>query len=134
VVAAAKVAGLEVDGVRVEQYRPGLEVIVGALVDPIFGPMVSVGLGGVLTELLGDVVFAPAPLDEAGARALIDRLRGRALLDDFRGSRPADVGVLARMVSVVSRGLVGSGLEEVEINPLVWDGAEWTAVDWLTQS
>jgi hypothetical protein len=38
------------------------------------------------------------------------------------------------MVSVVSRGLVGSGLEEVEINPLVWDGAEWTAVDWLTQS
>jgi len=134
VVAAAKVAGLEVDGVRVEQYRPGLEVIVGALVDPIFGPMVSVGLGGVLTELLGDVVFAPAPLDEAGARALIDRLRGRALLDDFRGSRPADVGVLARMVSVVSRGLVGSGLEEVEINPLVWDGAEWVAVDWLTQS
>jgi acyl-CoA synthetase (NDP forming) len=130
-VAAARSARLAIEGVRVERFRPGLEMIVGGLVDPVFGPVVSVGVGGVLTELLGDVVFAPAPVDEAGARAMIDRLGGRPLLDGFRGSDPADVAELARIVSLVSRGLVGSGLHEVEINPLVWTGDEWVAVDWL---
>jgi hypothetical protein len=106
-------------------------MIVGAMIDPVFGPLVSVGMGGVLTELLGDVVFAPAPVDEAGARAMLGRLRGRGLLDGFRGSPPADVGDLVRIVGLVGRGLVGSGLTEVEINPLVWTGTEWVAVDWL---
>jgi acetate---CoA ligase (ADP-forming) len=81
--------------------------------------------------LLGDVVFAPAPVDEAGARRMINRLRGRPLLDGFRGGSPADVDGLARIVSVVSRGLVGSAVEEVEVNPVIWTGGEWVAVDWL---
>ena len=131
VLAAASAAGLEVDGARVERYRPGLELIVGALIDPVFGPLVSVGMGGVLTELLGDVVFAPAPVDEAGAHRMIDRLRARPLLDGFRGGSPADVDGLARIVSVVSRGLVGFAVQEVELNPVIWTGEEWVAVDWL---
>ncbi len=114
-----------------ERYRPGLEMIVGGLVDPVFGPLVSVGLGGVLTELLDDVVFAPAPVEEIQAAAMIDRLRGRALLDGFRGAPHSDLDELAQIVSVVSRGLIGSGLREVEINPLTWDGEGWVAVDWL---
>jgi predicted TIM-barrel enzyme len=77
------------------------------------------------------VVFAPAPIDQAGARAMIDRLRSRAVLDGLRGGSPTDIDELARIVSLVSRGLVGAGLREVEVNPLVWDGAEWVAVDWL---
>lgn len=131
---AASEAGLEVTGIRVEPYRPGLEMIVGGVVDPGFGPLVSVGLGGVLTEVLGDVAFAPAPVDESEAREMIDSLRGRRILDEFRGRPPADVGALARIVSRVSRGLVGSGLVEVEMNPLIWDGVSWIAVDWLTVS
>jgi len=106
-------------------------VIVGAVIDPVFGPLVSVGLGGVLTELLDDVVFAPAPVDEEGALAMIARLRGRIILDGHRGDPAADVGGLASIVSLVSRGLVGSGYTEVEINPLVWNAGEWVAVDWL---
>jgi hypothetical protein len=62
---------------------------------------------------------------------MIDRMPGRKMLDGFRGSPPADVEGLARLVSLVSRGLVGSGLFEVEINPLIWDGEAWVAVDWL---
>jgi hypothetical protein len=115
----------------VERYRPGLELIIGGLVDPVFGPVVSVGMGGVFTEVLNDVVFAPAPVGIEGARRMIDGLGGRPLLDGFRGSNPADVDELARIVSVVSRGLIGSGLGEVELNPLVWTGDEWVAVDWL---
>jgi acyl-CoA synthetase (NDP forming) len=134
VVEAGRVAGLKVQGARVERYRPGIEVIVGGLVDPVFGPLISVGIGGVLTELLGDVVFAPAPVGERGAMAMLDRLQGRPLFDGYRGTPPAEVDQLARIVSVVSRGLVGSELLEVEINPLVWDGREWVAVDWLVAS
>jgi acetate---CoA ligase (ADP-forming) len=123
--------GLDDAVVRVEPYRPGLELIVGGVVDPVFGPMVSVGFGGVLAELLGDVVFARAPVSEAGASAMIDRLHGRALLDGYREHPPADVAALARIVGIVGRGITGSGLVEVEINPLVWTGGEWLALDWL---
>ncbi len=131
VMAVARDSGLAVDGARVERFRPGLEVIVGGVVDPVFGPLVSVGMGGVLTELLGDVVFAPAPVDILGARAMIDGLRGRTLLDGFRGKPAADVDRLVSIVSLVSRGLVGYGYSEVEVNPIIWDGGEWVAVDWL---
>jgi acyl-CoA synthetase (NDP forming) len=126
-------AGLEVVGARVQRYRPGLEVIVGALVDPDLGPVVSVGVGGVLTELIDDVVFAPAPVDKRGAQAMISQLRGHHLLDGFRGAPPADVDALSELVSIVSRGMIGSGLTEVEVNPLIWDGAGWVAVDWLAR-
>jgi acetate---CoA ligase (ADP-forming) len=131
VTAAASAAGQSVEGVRVERYRPGLEMIVGGLVDPVFGPLISVGIGGVLTELLDDVVFAPAPVDETQAAAMIERLRGQALLDEYRGASRSDRDELARIVSLVSRGMAGSGLLEVEINPLTWDGEVWVAVDWL---
>ena len=124
-------ADLDVEGIRVERFQPGLEVIIGAIVDDRFGPLVSIGLGGVLTELLDDVVFAPAPVNTDDASEMIDRLRGRELLDGYRGTSPADVEGLAHLVSVISRGLVGSGFSEIEINPLVWDGEEWLAVDWL---
>jgi len=133
VVAAARATGLAVGGARVERYRPGVELIVGALVDPVFGPLVSVGMGGVLTELLGDVVFAPAPVDKSEAQAMIARLRGHGLLDGFRGGPPADIDALSQVVSIVSRGLIGSGLREVEINPLIWDGTGWVAADWLAR-
>jgi hypothetical protein len=84
-----------------------------------------------LTELLDDVVFAVAPVGVNEARAMIQRLRGRPLFDGFRGSAPADSDELARIVSVVSRGIAGSSYLEVEINPLIWDGDAWVAVDWL---
>jgi acetate---CoA ligase (ADP-forming) len=92
---------------------------------------VSVGMGGVLTEVARDVVFSTAPVDERSARSMIDRLHSRHVLDGFRGAPPADVEELARIVSVMSRGLAGSGLREIEINPLIWDGQEWVAADWL---
>jgi acetyltransferase len=88
-----------------------------------------VGLGGVLAEVLDDVVFSPAPITPLTALALIDRLDGRILLDGYRGANAADVTELARIVSQVSRGIAGLAVEEFEMNPLIWDGTEWLAVD-----
>lgn len=84
-----------------------------------------------LTEVARDVVFAPAPVDLVHAASMIDRLRGRRLLDGYRGSHPADVPELARIVSVVSRGILGADIEQFEINPLIWDGRAWLSIDWL---
>jgi hypothetical protein len=119
--------------VRVQRYRPGLEMIVGGLRHDSFGPMVSVGLGGVFAEIVGDVVFALAPVSPDGARDMIERLGARGLLDGYRGSPAADVEALAQLISLVSRGMAGSEVSTFEINPLIWDGSEWVVVDWLVE-
>ena len=127
----AAAAGFKSARARVQPYSPGLEMIVGGLAHETMGPLVSVGLGGVMAELTSDVVFAPAPIEATTAGRLIDRLSGRKLLDGYRGAPPADVGRLAEIVSLVSRGIAGGTVTEFEINPLVWNGATWVAIDWL---
>lgn len=131
VVGSVAAAGWSEVKVRVQRYRSGLEMIVGGITDESFGPIVSIGMGGVLTEVMKDVAFAPGPVDEPTAHSLIERLRARPLLEGFRGAAPADLDELARIISVVSRAVGASGMREVEINPLIWEGERWVAVDWF---
>ncbi len=130
IITRARDAGVESAGVRIEPYRPGLELVLSAFVDPQIGPVASVGFGGVYTEVVGDISYGAAPVTEEEALRMIDGLVMRRVLDGVRGQPAADVVGLARLVSLVSRGLAGSDYREVEINPLIWDG-EWVAVDWL---
>jgi acyl-CoA synthetase (NDP forming) len=132
IIGRVREAGVQTYEVRVEPYRPGLEMIVGGIVDPQMGPIVSVGFGGIHTELLGDVAYAPAPVTQDEARGMIDRLRMGPLLAAARGTEPADVAELARIVSTMSRGIASGHYREMEINPLIWDG-DWVAVDWLAR-
>jgi len=75
------------DGVLVqEMLSPGLEVILGVKKDPLFGPTVLFGLGGIFVELLKDVSMRAAPLRENDARAMIEEIQGKALLDGLRGA------------------------------------------------
>ncbi|GID97650.1 acetate--CoA ligase family protein [Amorphoplanes digitatis] len=102
-----------------KQAGPGIDLIVGATRDPVFGPVVLVGLGGVLAEALADVATAPAPLFASEAAELLDELVGRALLDGFRGGPFVDRGAVGRILAVLGDLLVADGrLESVEINPL----------------
>ena len=87
----AKISGVLVQPVAAD----GLEVIAGVHRDPQFGPMVMLGLGGVLVEVLDDVVFAPLPLRQDQALAMIRRLKGAALFDGVRGGPKADSAALA---------------------------------------
>jgi acetate---CoA ligase (ADP-forming) len=127
------VAQAVVDGVRVERHVSGLEMIVGAVRDPTFGPTVLVGLGGTLTEAFDDVAVAPAPIGRRGAMRMVSRLRGRGLLSLKRLGAPADVDALASLIVRLGDVLTNSTLEEIEINPLVWDGASWVALDALVR-
>jgi acyl-CoA synthetase (NDP forming) len=110
----------------------GIELALGMVDDPQFGPLVTVGAGGVLIELLSDRKAALAPFGPATAARLLDGLALRKLLDGYRGGAKVDLDRLSAIVaafSVMAAELSGS-VAEIDINPLVC-GAEIVAVDAL---
>lgn len=123
-----------VNGVLVQpMVPPGLEMVVGARLDPLFGPMVVVGLGGILVELLRDSAIALAPVGEDEARAMLRRLKGYKLLEGFRGLPPVDQGRLVDIIRRVSE-LAADGrdrIAEIDVNPLICAGERQVAVDAL---
>ncbi|MCC3778025.1 acetate--CoA ligase family protein [Streptomyces sp. UNOB3_S3] len=118
----ARYEELPLDGVLVCQLvGQGVEMTVGLTHDALFGPTVTVGLGGVLVEVLDDTAVRVPPFGEDHARAMLGELRGRALLDGVRGAPPADVDALVETVLRVQRMALelGDGLAGLDINPLV---------------
>jgi len=123
-----------IHGVLVQPMaKPGVEVMMGGRVDPLMGPLVVVGLGGVLVELLRDTALALAPVTPAEARALFGRLRGRAALEGFRGAPAADLDLLAEIVVRLSECIADQRdrIAELDVNPLIVAGREAVAVDAL---
>lgn len=125
-----------IQGVLVqEMIAGGIEAVVGLHHDPQFGPVVMVGLGGVLVEALEDVAFGAAPLSREDAREMLASLRGARVLAGVRGRPPADVDALLEIMLAVSRlGIDAAGaVAELDINPLIVrpQGAGATAVDAL---
>ncbi len=116
-----------------EMVRGRRELIAGLVQDPQFGPCVLLGLGGILTEALGDVVFAPAPFGEADARRMLRRLRTSQLLTRaFRGEPPVDEGALAALLVALGRlGVERPDVRSVDVNPLIVRDATPIAVDAL---
>jgi acyl-CoA synthetase (NDP forming) len=107
-------------GVLQTMARPGVEAIVGLTVDPVFGPVVMVGLGGVMTDLLGDRAFAVPPLDPGAAEAMVNSLRAAPLLDGFRGAPLVDKGALIAIVEQVARiAEEVPELVELDLNPVI---------------
>ena len=99
---------------------PGIELILGARRDPVFGPVILAGIGGVFTEVFRDTALELAPLSIPRALAMLDRLRGAALLKGFRGQDPSDLRAVAEAVTALSRLMVKrSDILEIDINPIV---------------
>ena len=103
-----------------EQADDGVELSLGLVRDPHLGPLVVVGAGGVLVELLGDRVVRLPPLDVARASAAVDRLRVARMLDGVRGAAPADRAALAAAVAALSVLAVelGDHIAALDVNPL----------------
>lgn len=98
----------------------GVELIVGGKRDPAFGPVVMVGLGGILTEIFDDVAFRVAPLAFEDAEAMLTELRGRSLLERVRGREALDRAALVQSVLAVSRLITeNEQIAELDINPLI---------------
>jgi acyl-CoA synthetase (NDP forming) len=132
-VAAGWAAGLVVRGVLVEPMAaPGIELIVGLERDPLFGPAVVVGSGGILAEILDDVAIRLAPIGRAAALAMIDDLRIAPILAGARGREPIDRTALADLiVTVASIGIDRPDIAEIDINPVIVSAAGAVAVDAL---
>lgn len=108
----------------------GLEVIVGGKRDDTFGPVVMVGLGGVFTEILGDVTFRVAPLSQTDAEEMINEIRGKTLLAGVRGRSPADRAALVQTLLAVSRLMTeNEQITEIDMNPLMVMPSGALAVD-----
>ncbi|KIF04046.1 pimeloyl-CoA synthetase [Streptomyces sp. RSD-27] len=118
----ARYENIPLDGILVcQMVERGVEMVVGVTRDPLFGPTVTVGLGGVLVEVLHDAAVRVPPFGEDQARTMLRELRGAALLDGVRGAPPADVDALVEVVLRVQRMALelGDELSELDINPLM---------------
>jgi acetyltransferase len=133
---SAKAPDAKIEGIIVQRMTDaGVEMILGIKRDPMFGPVVICGFGGVLVELLKDVAIGIPPLSKEQARAMLARLRGAAILGGVRGSPPADIDALCDAIVGVSRLALSLGdqLQGLDINPLIVQTNGALAVDALVQ-
>ena len=123
-----------INGVLVQPMVPqGVEMVVGARVDPLFGPLVVVGLGGILVELLKDTALAPAPVTHDEALALLAELKGAGC---WKGSAACRRSIANRLAEVICRVAAFAAdhrdtVAELDVNPLICAGDRITAVDAL---
>jgi acetyl coenzyme A synthetase (ADP forming)-like protein len=110
--------------------KDGVEILVGAFQDPVFGPLVALGPGGTMAELIGDAAFRLAPLTDVDAEELTRGGKAGRLLDGFRGARPADHGAVVDVLLRIAR-LVDDVAEvaELDLNPVIAGASGCVIVD-----
>jgi acetyl coenzyme A synthetase (ADP forming)-like protein len=119
--------------VLIQEYvSPGVELIIGGKRDPVFGPAVLLGVGGVLTEVLKDISLRICPLDKGEAIEMIQELKAFPILRGYRGKAGCDTEVLAEVLLKVSHLLLSnSQIKELDINPLIAKEERLVSVDAL---
>lgn len=118
-----------------EQVSGELELIVGGFRDPQFGPVVSVGLGGVAAEVLRDAAFMLAPPEPGELESALAQLKGARLLNGWRGAPAVDRGALGAIVDAVAGLLAGDdAVVEVDCNPVLISGGRPLVLDALVVS
>jgi acetyl-CoA synthetase (ADP-forming) len=114
-------ADAKIVGVLVQEMAPAsTEVIVGAIKDPQFGPALMFGLGGIFVEVLKDVTFRVAPINEDEAREMITEVRAYPLLKGYRNLPPADIEAIIKILLNTSRLVMEhEEIKEVDLNPIM---------------
>ena len=112
---------LKLDGILVESMcRTGLEMIIGARRVPNWGPILMVGFGGILAELLNDFRLLSVDLTRDAILAELEKLKGKSLLDGLRGSKPCDKDAIVDIIETLGRIMVGEpSIAEIDLNPVV---------------
>ena len=123
-----------VDGVLVAPMRTGgTELLAGVTVDPAFGPVLAVGLGGIWVEVLNDTSLRLLPVDAAEVRRMLGELRGLPLLQGARGTAPASLDAVAGAIAALGEAALAldGSLRALEVNPLWVNGDQVEALDVL---
>ncbi len=120
-------------GVLVQEMVKGQrELMAGLTRDAQFGPCVMFGLGGIFTEILKDVSFRLAPLEEKDALDMMEEIKGHRILDAIRGMERVNRSTVARILTALgSIGLENENIKEIDVNPLIIRNGEPVAVDAL---
>ena len=101
-----------------EMIKGGRELVIGMVRDPQFGPCVMFGLGGILTEILGDVTFRPAPLSESDAEEMLREINGNKILGAVRGMPAVDFDSLVQCLMAIGRiGMAHEEIQAIDVNP-----------------
>jgi len=131
--AYSRMKGLGAEVMVQAMAPPGVELTLGVVRDPHLGPLVVLGAGGVLVELVAERVVALPPVDETSALALLDEMpKVRRLLDGYRGSAPVHLPSVAAAAATVSRlALAWDRLDALDINPLLCTADGVLALDAL---
>ena len=110
----------QIDGYEVQEMVSGIEILVGCRIDPLYGPLIAVGAGGVLVELFKDVAFRLLPVTSVVVEDMLGELKSAALLDGYRGAPPADRAALINAICAIGEFFLEnrSWLKEIEVNPL----------------
>ncbi len=127
-----KKKGVEVKGILLEKMVPkGIELIVGIQNDPQFGPVIMVGLGGIMTEVMKDVAFRLLPITTSDAKSMLNELKGSALFKGFRGSEPIDTNMVAKMLVQIGKLGVENAdyINSVDFNPVIVYPKSYFVVD-----
>jgi acetyl-CoA synthetase (ADP-forming) len=128
----AAMAGSDAAVLVQEMIEGKRELVIGMTREPQFGPCVMFGLGGIFTEILDDVSFRVAPLEQWDALAMMREIKGHKILDAIRGMRAANLGRLSEILIRVGQiGLENECIKEIDINPVILSGSEPIAVDAL---
>ena len=118
----SKKKGVDVKGILLEKMVPkGVELIVGVQNDSQFGPVIMVGLGGIMTEVMKDVAFRMLPISTSDAKSMLSELKGSALLKGFRGSESIDTNMVAKMLVQIGKLGVENAdyINSIDFNPVV---------------
>lgn len=118
----SKRKGVNVKGILLEKMVPkGVELIVGIQNDPQFGPVIMVGMGGIMTEIMKDVAFRMLPITTRDAKSMLNELKGSKILKGFRGSDPVDTDMVARMLVQIGKLGVENAdhINSIDFNPIV---------------
>jgi len=116
----AKKKKLKIEGILVQEYVSGKELIIGLKNDKTFGHVIALGIGGTLVEVLKDITFRVCPITEDDAQQMIDELKASKILYGVRGEKPVNLKELRHfMVNVSKLAEKNKNIEELDINPLI---------------
>jgi acyl-CoA synthetase (NDP forming) len=134
--ASLKASSLPAEGVLVQRMiTGGVELMSGITNDPLFGPLLAIGLGGVNVEIVNDVQFRVTPLTDVDAKHMVRGIRGFRLLKGYRGHAPADIDAIEKVLLRLSRMAEEvPEIAEMDLNPLIALAPDRGAALWTRAS
>lgn len=127
----AKNFGYKLEGVLLEEMaKQGIETIIGAKMDPQFGPVIMFGLGGIFTEVFNDISLRIAPINKEEALEMISEIKAYKILKGYRGKKPSDLESLAEAILKVSNIIMDyNEISEIDLNPTIVYDIGYRVVD-----